>query len=206
MINRILSSALIGVVLTACCPMVADADVAISKEEKVSGAKVKLKPVTISSDATIVAEKVDINSNDLTQPSHATYEDMFRMLEGTNLQIISQTFVDAEKQYGVNAIALAAIAGEESGYGKSYLARNYNNLTGIAVYNENCNGRSFSSWSECIMETARLLAENYLVENGKYYNGGKGFVDVNYNYSANSKWAGNCSYIANRVYLSKLEK
>lgn len=206
MINRILSSILMGVVLTACCPFVADADVAISKEEKVSGSTVKLKPVAITSNAVIIAERVDINSNDLTQLSHATYEDMFRMLEGTNLQIISQTFVDAEKQYGVNAIALAAIAGEESGYGKSYLARTYNNLTGIAVYNENCNGRSFSSWSECIMETAKLLSENYLVEDGKYYSGGKGFIEVNQKYSSNSEWAKNCSYIANKVYLSKLEK
>ena len=106
---------------------------------------------------------------------------MRKALNGTELYDLSQAFVDAETQYGVNSYFIAAICAQESAWGTSYRAKYQNNLTGHAVYHRGAGGTYFSSKYESVMETAKMLKENYLSPDGIYYNG-LSTVDVNKKY------------------------
>ena len=117
----------------------------------------------------------------LTELSQATELHMKHALTGTALEKVAGTFVRAEETYGVNAYFLAAIAAQESSWGTSDRAKYQNNLTGHAVYDNGSKGSTFSSWSDSILETARLLKEEYLTPSGKYFNGFS-TVNVNANY------------------------
>ncbi|MGL5329679.1 MAG: hypothetical protein ACRDD7_10445, partial [Peptostreptococcaceae bacterium] len=72
------------------------------------------------------------------------------------------------------------------GWGTSKLSVNNNNLSGYAIYNRGSNF-TFSSKESCVIETARLLSEDYLTKGGKYYNG-KSLQSINKLYSASGDW------------------
>ena len=133
---------------------------------------------------------VVFNANDITELSNANYEQILEMLNGTNLVKVAGTFLEAEQEYGINAIALMSIASLESSYGNSCRALEDNNLTGYAVYTDLSAGRNFSSWEKCIFETAKLISSDYINSKGKWHTGtGKNLYDINDNYSKNSRWA-----------------
>lgn len=99
-------------------------------------------------------------------------ENVFLNYTGTStMSHLAQAFVDAEKEYGVNAFAMAGIVALESGFATSRRAVEDNNLTGYEVYSDDSEGRLFNSQYESIMQTARHLSNNYLKEDGLYYNG-----------------------------------
>lgn len=86
-------------------------------------------------------------------------------LEGAlkhELKQYAGNFLSAEEEHGVNAAFLAAIAAQESGWGR-YCFR-ANNIFGFGR-------KSFDSVPECIDYVAGYLAEHYIAEDGKYYNG-----------------------------------
>lgn len=91
---------------------------------------------------------------------------------------LSEEFIAAEEKYGINAVFLCSVAALESGWGK-YCFRP-NNIFGWS-------GKSFENKAECIDFVASKLAENYLSEDGKYYNG-KTVSGVNVFYNGNSFW------------------
>lgn len=124
---------------------------------------------------------VVFNQHNVKIVSNATLEHMQRALSGTGLYQDCQSFIDAEKTYGVNAFFIAAIAAQESGWGTSDRAIYQNNLTGHAVYNSSARGTYFNSRYESIMDTAELLKNEYLTPGGSYYNG-HSIVDVNKKY------------------------
>lgn len=124
---------------------------------------------------------VSFNSHNVTISSDATIKHMRRALKGTGLYEDAQSFIDAETLYGVNAFFLAALAAHESSWGTSSRAINQNNLTGHAVYDSNAKGTYFSSRYESILNTAKLIKEEYLTPGGSSYNG-LSVVDVNKRY------------------------
>lgn len=71
-------------------------------------------------------------------------------------------FLQMQEKYGVNAAILAAICCNESRYGTSNLAVNYNNVAGISGKGAPNGFRRFDSVDACIEEQARLLKENYV--------------------------------------------
>lgn len=114
---------------------------------------------------------------DLTEPSGYSAEELSKGLL-YELCALSEEFIAAEEKYGVNAIFLCSVAALESGWGK-YCFRP-NNIFGWS-------GKSFESKAECIDFVASKLMENYLSEDGKYYNG-KTVSGVNVFYNGNSFW------------------
>lgn len=138
---------------------------------------------------------VGFDSENLLSLSNITSNEMYEILKGTGLEDVAQALIDAERQYGVNAIIIAALAAEESGWGNSDRAINQNNLTGYAVYHHLSRGGEFSSRGESVLSTAKLLRESYLEESGQYHNG-VSLRAVNIKYSANKKWAENIKSIS----------
>ena len=122
--------------------------------------------------------KEEASETDLTSPCGFSPDELSRGLLG-ELSSLAENFIAAEEKYGVNALFLSAVAALESGWGK-YCFRE-NNIFGWS-------GKSFSSKEECIDFVASKIAEHYLSEGGKYYNG-KTVSDVNVFYNGSDTWA-----------------
>lgn len=151
---------------------------------------------------TDMTKSVSFNPTNVSQPSGVTVYHMKKALNGTEMHSFAEAFVQAEKDYGVNAFFLAGVVALESGWATSNRARNgSNNLTGHAVYNDTSAGTYFSSPEECVLITARDISRDYLSENG-IYNNGLSVDGVNTKYSASDDWDSKVTSIA----YSLLEK
>lgn len=149
-------------------------------------------------------EPVSFNSSNITTPSNATIRKLEGVLNGTGLQGLSEYYLKAEEDYGINSIFLVALTAEESGWGSSHRARTQNNLSGFAVYSPSSEGETFGSKGESILATAKLLSENYLTEYGKYYNGlSASAVNLRYCPNDGGNWSSNITKIANEL-VSKI--
>lgn len=149
-------------------------------------------------------KEVSYNPNNIEELSGVTVYHMKKMLKNTELHSLSESFVNAEKKYNVNAIFLAGLVANESEWGKSELARLENNLTGYKAYNNRASRGAyyFESKDKCIDTTANLIENYYLDENGKWYNG-KSIYGINVKYSQldngkpNPNWSKTINLISN---------
>lgn len=142
---------------------------------------------------------VSFNPLDVTQLSGATEYHMMKALKGNgdNMLEYAHAFVQAEKEYGVNAYFIASIVAEESGWGGSPRASDgTNNITGHAVYSRASRGTTFDSKEACVLETARLIKEDYINPKGMWWNDGYSIAKINHYYSANDEWKHNVTSIA----------
>lgn len=112
-------------------------------------------------------------------------------------------YIEAEREFGVNAIFLYAIAQNESQNGRSYMARTKNNLFGWTGLDDHMN---FGSVEECIMYVADALHNNYLNSDGRYFEG-YSLWDVSRHYNDNDYWRNLTLEIAdtmqNRIVASR---
>lgn len=141
---------------------------------------------------------VGYNFYNLLQPSGITHSEMYSILADTGIQDVAWTIVQCEIDFGINAIVLASLIAEESGWGNSPRALYQNNLSGYAVFSDSSEGASFVSRDDSVVETARLLKYDYLTEGGQYHNGFS-LSDVHTLYSANPNWANNISTISDEL-------
>lgn len=136
-------------------------------------------------------ESVTFDAYDITQKSYVTEHELRQVLALTNggdgLINYSSYFVEAEETYGINAFLMTALAAQESGWGKK-AAGNGTNLTGYAVYTRHHTGKTFSGGvRENILATAKLLAEEYVNPEGRYYTkwdnySGRSVYEINQRY------------------------
>lgn len=141
------------------------------------------------------------NSNNLTELSNLTQEQIHTMLEGTRLQCLSAYYYEYEKIYKVNALFIISLTSLESGYGTSKLARTHNNLAG---YRGSKGWTYFNSWHNCLNEVYRLIGQEYLSPDGRFYNG-LDIKGVNSKYCGNTyQWSIDINTIAHK-YLKKLK-
>ena len=140
------------------------------------------------------------NSNNLTELSNLTQEQIHTMLEGTRLQCLSAYYYEYEKIYKVNALFIISLTSLESGYGTSKLARTHNNLAG---YRGSKGWTYFNSWHNCLNEVYRLIGQEYLSPDGRFYNG-LDIKSINSKYCGNTyQWSIDINTIAHK-YLKKL--
>ena len=83
-------------------------------------------------------------------------------------------FVNNQNTYGTNALLIAGLAANESGWGTSYYAKNRNNLFGLnAIDSDPDNASFFSSVSQCIKEFSETwCSKGYLNPKDWRYEGG----------------------------------
>lgn len=126
--------------------------------------------------------------DDLRTPSNLTAAQLEKGLK-SNLSGLGQYFIEAEKTYGVNAVFLASVAALESAWGTSNYAVKRNNLFGYGAYTSNPdNAYYFSSKRVAILYVAKKLKQDYLTENGRFFNG-YNLEGVNKKYCTNNQWA-----------------
>jgi beta-N-acetylglucosaminidase len=135
----------------------------------------------------------EMNPSNVTSKSNVTETGLKMALKNTGLQGLEPSFVQAEKEYGINAIFLTSLVALESEWGNSSRAKRHNNLSGYAVYNDIAVGRIFSSKHESIMETARLIKEDY-VGQGRF-----DIYSIGKKYSADINWAVKVASISNEI-------
>ena len=134
---------------------------------------------------------VVFNSYDIRVLSEVTHDEMESVLSHShyaNFSKFSNAFVDAEAMYGVNAFALVAIAGIESGWNTSERSCDgTNNITGMDVQDDSSVGTIYSSKYDCIIDLARQLNKYYLSPDSCYYNG-VSTSSINIYYSTDPNW------------------
>lgn len=141
---------------------------------------------------------VTFNSNDIRVLSNLKTSELKELLKGTDMEILAPAFIDAEKVYGVNALALVGLVANESSWNTSRRAIEQYNLTGYAVYSDKSNGKDFDSPYSCIMETARLLKQDYLSEEGQWHKG-YSLYSINIMYSSDEDWYKTIGTIADNL-------
>lgn len=142
-----------------------------------------------------VRKNVELHYNpyNLLEPSGLTREKAEVVLEGYSLQTLAHAYVWMEEKYGVNALFLMALNREESANGRSTLAITNNNLGGVKSTNGGF--RYYNNWEESLEDITRLIKEEYLSEDGDYFNG-YSIWDVNTLYCEQDTWASNLNSIA----------
>lgn len=135
-------------------------------------------------DETVITPYEYTPYGDLTVLSGCTAEELEALLKGSGLEGLGECYAEKEQTHGINALFLISVAQLESGFGESKLAENCNNLGGIK--NGNDGYMEFPTKQDCVEYQATLLRDDYLDENGKYYQG-KTTKDVSQNYCGGSE-------------------
>lgn len=168
----------------------------VKKNEKIIQLEEKIKDFEFKS--------VNFDPNDVTKLTNVKPRQLEILFKSNstykNLIGLEKAFVDAEKQYGVNAMFLLGIVSQESGFASSRRAVEENNLTGYAIYQNNSR-KTFNSQYESVMTTARLLKDNYIGERNI-----KDIKNINEVYCPNDnyKWSNSIHGII-KTYISELE-
>lgn len=138
-------------------------------------------------------KEIIYNPYNLREKSNLSREQIYSLLEGSNLQVLSDSYYEMESKHNVNAIFLMALNTEESGHGTSDLALLNNNIGGV----KSASGgwATFSDWNHSLEYIANLIDTMYLSEDGAYYNG-TSIYDVNVRYCEGNQWAYNLNTIA----------
>lgn len=154
--------------------------------------------ITCSSDKLVInnlspsKNQVRTSTLDLRTPSSVTaYELDTAVLKSTGLKGLGADFVQAELDYGVNAMFLVSLAIHESGWGRSDIAKDKNNLFGFRAYDRSPykSATTFSTKGASIRAAAKLVSGSYLSTSGPYYRGGFTAAHVNTVYASDAGWA-----------------
>lgn len=142
---------------------------------------------------------VDFDPHNLTYPSFAESFEIEAILP-KGMRGLGYSYELAEELYGVNSLFLIGLTRLESANGTSKLAIERNNISGFTAYDGSVNKHStyFDSKHECIIKTAKWISEEYLSDDGKYYNG-LSLWDINKNYASDSKWSNKINNIISKM-------
>ena len=149
-------------------------------------------------------DEITFNANNLLEISGVSVDDMYKALEGTALYDLAPIYVEAENLYGVNALFIAGLTAQESGWGTSQRAINDNNLTGFGVYSKSAVGINANTKRDNILQTTAWLKDKYLTEGGSFFNG-YSIRAVNIKYCLGSDgqtdyhWSSNITAISNNL-------
>ena len=132
----------------------------------------------------------------------------------SKLKDLGNDFVNNQNTYGVNALLMASIAINESGWGDSRIAKNKNNLFGLNAVDASPSQSAnyYSSVSACIKDFAETyMSKKYLNPNGSNYRGaylGNKASGINVQYASDPYWgekAANYAYYLGEKLSSKDE-
>ena len=106
-------------------------------------------------------------------PTQFSREELGWGLSGTNLLGLEKDFKDASEEEGVNPILLMAMAKHETGNGTSELFLKKKNLFGFNAFDHDPYNLAtdFKDERASIFTVAKHLKNEYLNEEGKFYNG-----------------------------------
>lgn len=143
----------------------------------------------MKNDYVTFTEKSSIKTEDMRKKSQISEEDLKEYLSRfPDLAGIETALIEAQEEYGVNAILLLAIIRLESGNGRSNLAASKNNLGGIVSSDSVTAYSSFDTKNDCVEYMAQLLSEDYLTDGGRFFSGYT-LADIAKRYSVSKVWS-----------------
>lgn len=136
-----------------------------------------------------LVNQTDVTRLDLRKPSGLNSERAEALIQGTGLEGLGKAFVETEEKYQINAYYLIAHAAWESGWGRSRISKEKNNLFGFTAYDSSpySSARGFSSKQEGIDVVANYIHTHYLNPEGKYFNGSH-LKGMNVRYATDENW------------------
>lgn len=114
---------------------------------------------------------------------------------------------DVSYRYKINPAYILAHAILESGWGRSKIAKEKNNLFGYRAYDSSPykSAVSFKNYLQCIDVVMKHIQVDYLTLNGEYYNGPT-LEGMNKKYATDPTWATKIRKIMNDIYLFTSER
>ena len=180
----------------------------VTQEEVVEESSVKSKEVVTSRGG--FNDRIERNLKisydmDLRTKSNLTESDLEKAFKNTGMAGLGKYFVQAEKEYGVNALYLASLGAHESAWGTSDFAKERNNLFGWQSYDSNLNAtKYFETEGDGVLVVAKSLSKNYLTEGGCYFNGYT-MKDVSKKYASDKEHSTKI-YGVMKTMVSRIEK
>jgi beta-N-acetylglucosaminidase len=102
------------------------------------------------------------------------------------------SFIQAERENGVNGVYLLCHACLETGWGSSAIAHRKKNLFGYGAYDASPmnSAHTFATYGDSVLAVSRAIKKNYLMSDGKYYSKkyGPTLRGMNVNYARDPKW------------------
>ncbi len=118
-------------------------------------------------------------------PSYMTYADQTRLEAGT--QFVGCDFLYVERETGIDALTLYALAVHESGWHGNYWSKTYNNVMSFGISDTNPDRTHYATKTANVLATARYLKKEYLTAGGRYYHAGQTLWCINYYYCPNTR-------------------
>lgn len=150
-----------------------------------------------NTDTTVVISRGAGNIHSVTVDDTLYYYTTEELEKGLlhDLKPLAPLFVQAQDKYGIDAVFLAAIAAEESGWGRHQFRKN--NVFGFY-------GPEFESLDHCIDYVANFLLTKYLTPDGKYYKG-TSVAAVNTYYNGRDTWEDHVTKIMTNI-VNRIER
>lgn len=164
----------------------------------------------------------DFISSDLNKPSGISAEAIDKAFDGTPLAGLGRAFKQVEYSMPnpisisandegsgnngsrvMNGLYLAAHAAWETGWGKSRIYQDKNNLFGYGAYDHSPyeSAYSFPSPEACVYYAADRIKTNYLTQGGKFYNQkyGPTLTGMNEKYASDPNWKNGIASIMKKI-------
>jgi len=120
-------------------------------------------------------------------PSSLTYVQQTVFTQGTGLAGVD--FIYVERQTGIDALTLMAIAAHESAWGSNNWSKRYNNVMSWGVSDSDPDRSYYATKTLCVLAAARGLKRLYLSEDATYYGGDLTLFGINNYYASDKGWA-----------------
>lgn len=124
-------------------------------------------------------------------PSYLTYAQQTALEKGTGLEGVD--FIYVERQTGLDAVFLMAIAWQESSLngipGTNSWATNYNNVMSLGITTKDPDRTHYATKTLNVLATAQWLVRGYLHTGAPYYHGGLTQWEIGQSYAWDGSWA-----------------
>ena len=137
-------------------------------------------------------------------PSTLTYVQQTALEKGTGLAGVD--FIYVERQTGIDALTLMAIAAHESAWGSNYWATNYNNVMSWGISDSSPDLTRYSTKTMNVLIAAQGLKRLYLSPSAKYYGGSLTLWGMNKYYATDKGWADGVNSILKQLEAKLTEE
>lgn len=120
-------------------------------------------------------------------PSVLTYVQQTALEAGTGLSGVD--FIYCERQTGIDALTLMAIAAHESAWGSNAWAKRYNNVMSWGISDSDPDRGYYDTKTQNVLAAAKGLKRLYLSEGATYYGGDLTLFGINKYYASDTNWA-----------------
>jgi len=130
-------------------------------------------------------------------PSSLTYVQQKALEAGTGLAGVD--FIYVERQTGIDAVTLMAIAAHESAWGSNSWSKRYNNVMSWGISDSDPDRAYYESKTLNVLAAAKGLKRLYLSEDATYYGGDLTLYGVNKYYASDKNWAAGVIAIVKQI-------